>query len=25
MIRRYLEFVKPYKYRIFATIMIDII
>lgn len=25
MIRRYLEFVKPYKYRIFATIIIGII
>ena len=25
MIRRYLEFVKPYKYRIIATIIIGII
>ena len=25
MIRRYLEFVKPYKYRIIATIIVGII
>ncbi|MDT4058692.1 multidrug ABC transporter ATP-binding protein, partial [Staphylococcus aureus] len=25
MIKRYLQFVKPYKYRIFATIIVGII